>query len=163
MSDEPIMPVDEPIDPLSNYEPFEYADPLEEALAERPMTSMRTQPFVVIRPDVPVYRVLQAMAGLEIACVLIGEHDRMIGMFTQRDVLVRVVDDFEKIKDAPISDVMTRDPVVVYDVDCAATALCAMAVGGHRHVPVVNMDKKIVGVVGPRRMTAFVREHFESP
>ena len=82
IDDQPIMPVDDSMDPLSNYDPHEYADPLEEALAERPITDVRTQPFVVIRPAVPVYRVLQAMAGLEIACVLIGEHDRLIGMFS---------------------------------------------------------------------------------
>ena len=163
MNNDPQLPEEEPIDPLSNYEPPVYDDPLEEALAECPVTAMCIRPFVVIRPETPVQRVLQAMAGLELSCVLIGENDRLVGMFTQRDVLNKVVDRYDQLRQTPIRELMTPDPVVVYDVDCVASALCAMTAGGYRHVPVVNMDNKIVGVVGPRRMTRFLQQQFDTP
>ena len=145
-------------DPLSIYDPPEYADPLEQALAEETVAAIHSQPFVAVAPDTPIARALQALAGLDIGCLLVAEDNKLLGMFTVRDVLDKVVEQYDALKDQPVSNVMTPDPVTVYEADPTASALCAMAAGGYRHVPVLDMDERLVGVVSPQRVAAFLRD-----
>jgi CBS domain-containing protein len=95
--------------------------------------------------------------------VLVAQEGRLLGIFTQRDVLDKVADRFDQLKDRPVREVMTPDPLVVYETDNPATALSIMAEHGLRHVPVLDVDEKIVGVVSPKRVTAFLQKHFEPP
>ncbi len=57
-----------------------------------------------------------------------------------------------------MSAVMTPDPVCVYETDTPAKALNLMAVGSFRHIPVLDVDGKIVGIVGPSRTSAYLQE-----
>jgi CBS domain-containing protein len=145
--------------PFGQYEPRPEEDPLKTTLVEEKVAAIQSKPFVVISPDTPVFRALQTLAGLEIGCVLVAENERLVGIFTQRDVLDKVSERFEEVKDLPISELMTSRVVAVYDSDPAGAALGAMAAGGYRHVPVLDMDEKIVGIVAPQRVTAFLQKH----
>ncbi len=161
MSDSLNLPEDKFQDPLENYDPPEYNDSLEQALAEEPSTAIQSTPFVTIAADTPLFRALQTLAGLEIACLLVTEGKKLVGLFTVRDILDKVADQFAEIKDLPVREFMTTDPVVVYDVDPAAVALCVMASSGYRHVPVLNMEEEIVGVVSPNRIMEFFQQNFD--
>lgn len=150
---------DEFQDPLSNYEPRPYAGPLEEALAEKTVAAIQMRPYAEVPPETTVYSALQALAGLKIASLLVVEQRRLVGVFTERDALERVASRYQEVKDLPVREVMTTNPVVLYDTDPAGAALSAIAVSGYRHVPVLDMDGRVVGVVGPRRVFAFLQEH----
>jgi len=149
-------------DPLENYEPPVYSDKVEEALAEETVAAIQSQPFTTISPDAPIHSAVQVLAGLEIACLLVAEGEQLVGVFSERDVLDRVADRWEDLKDRPVREVMSGDPVFAYDTDSAAAALCVMAASGLRHVPVLDANEKIVGIVSPQRITAFLQQHFES-
>jgi len=148
-------------DPLSNFEPRKTGDRMEAALTEETVAAIESHPFTTVRPDLPIHGALRALVGLEIGCLLISEEDRLVGIFSARDVLDKVAGRFEQMKDRPVRDVMTPEPVCVYESDSTATALSAMAVGGYRHVPVLDASDRIVGIVGPQRVIAFLRQHFE--
>jgi CBS domain-containing protein len=162
MNDETRRGKDEALEALSKYAPLASEDPLKEALAEETVAAMESQPFVMISPETPVVRAMQTLAGLEIGCVLVGENNRLAGLFTQRDVLNKVAERFDEVKGLPIRELMTSNVVAVYDTDPAAAALCAMAAGGYRHVPVLNMHEKVVGIVAPQRVTAFLQKYLEA-
>lgn len=165
MSRGPQQPAEgEPFqDPLENYEPRTYADPLEEALAERTVEEMPLRPFTTIAPEASVRRALSVLAGLEISCLLVAEEGHLLGVFSERDVLSRVALRYDQVKDRAVREVMTPDPVHVYSTDSVAAALCVMAVSGYRHVPVLDPDETLVGIASPQRITAFLQEHFERP
>jgi len=148
-------------DPLKNYDPPSHKDPLERALTEETVAAIESRPFTSVRPDLPIHSALKALAGLEIACLLVSDEGRLAGVFTERDVLDKVAGRYEQIKDRPVSDVMTPDPVFAYENDSAGAALSVMAVSGFRHVPVLDVDDKIVGIVSPQRVTAFLKQHFD--
>jgi CBS domain-containing protein len=57
---------------------------------------------------------------------------------------------------------MTKDPVFVYDTDSSGAALCVMAVAGHRHVPVLDREHRIIGIVTPQRITSFLLSHADA-
>ncbi len=150
-------------DPLEDYDYKVIDDPVERALAEQSVCAIQHEPITLIRPDTSVKDALQTLSGLEVACLLVGEGDRLEGIFSERDVLELCVDQFEDLMDRPVSEVMTKDPVYIYDTDCAAKALCVMAVSGYRHVPILDAEENIIGIVSPLRVTSFLQKNFTAP
>lgn len=146
-------------DPLENYDPKVYDDPLERALAEETVATIQHKPLVTIPPDEPISAAVDRLAGLHVACLLVEDQGRLVGVFSDRDVLDKVSLEYDEIKGRPVSDVMTVDPIYVNEDDSAAAALSVMAVGGFRHVPVLDMDNTLVGIVSPQRVTEFLRRH----
>jgi CBS domain-containing protein len=144
-------------DPLKNYAEPEYADELERTLAEAEIGSMRIQPVMTVLPDTTVFQAISKMAEHDIgSIVIVDDQGRLLGIFSERDVMQRVADRFEQIKDQPISEVMTPAPVAAYSADSPGKAMNLMAVGGFRHVPVLDADDKVIGILGPRRVSEFV-------
>ncbi len=149
-------------DPLKDYSPRTYEDKMERSLCEGNVSELQTTPFITVDVNKTVAQTLQMMAERNIAYLMITDADRLVGIFSERDVLYKVAEQYEQIKDCPISQVMTPDPVSVYETDSSAKALNLMAIGGFRHLPVLNLDDKIVGVVGPRRVTAYLCTQFST-
>ena len=146
-------------DPLENYEAPVYDDELEQALGEGGVLSMRSTPMKTVSPDTSVLETLAVLDQYRIAAVLsVDDRNRLLGIFSERDVLTRVAGDFDNIKDDPISEHMTRRPIVVYETDSPATALCVLAGSGLRHVPIVDVNNQVLGIVSPQRMLEFLKE-----
>ena len=95
-----------------------------------------------------------------VSSLLVVDGDALVGIFTERDVLERVVERYPRISRETVKDFMTTDPTIVYQSDPAAAGAAAIAVAGHRHVPVLDMNEKVVGVVSPRRVFEFMEKHF---
>lgn len=147
-------------DPLSNYNEPDFDDELEKSLLQDEISKVMTyKPFKTIASDATVLDALKMMSELDIACLMVTENDRLVGVFSERDVLYNVVENFDKATKLPIKDLMTPDPVVVYETDCPAQAMNQMAVGGFRHVPVLTVDDRIAGILGPRRVVKYVEDH----
>ena len=146
-------------DPLENYEPKEYTDPLERALAEETVAAIQSTPYASVTADASIEEAVQELASLHVACLLVEEDGKLLGVFTHRTVLDRVVLEYEDIKQKPVREVMATNPVFVYETDSSAAALAVMAVVGYRHVPVLSTDEKILGIVSPQRITAFLMQH----
>ncbi|KAA5543731.1 CBS domain-containing protein [Roseiconus nitratireducens] len=144
-------------DPMANYEPRVYSSDLERALGEEEVASIPSQPFVVIGPDATVRDALQVLADHKVSSLLVVEDGQLQGILTERDVLERVAERYPKVSERPVREVMTTNPTVVYETDPAAAAAAAIAVAGHRHVPVLRLDGSVAGIVGPRRMMTFIR------
>lgn len=149
------------VDPLSNYDPPVYADEMERSMCEDAVTVIDHKPFAAMVSQERISQVLSHMAQDNVACVVIVDHDaKPIGIFSERDVLNRVMDHYPEIAEHPIDEVMTHDPVVVHPTDSPARVLNVMVTGGFRHVPVVDADGHLVGVIGARRTTAYLQRYF---
>ena len=158
---EEVRDPDEFQDPLENYEPRQFDDPLEQALVEEEIGTIRHEPFSTISPDTPVHEAVAQLAGKHVACLLISEQDRLLGVLSDRDVLSKVVFECETIRDRPVRDVMTDDPIFVYETDSAVAALSVMALCGYRHVPVLDLNDNLIGIISPQRVTEFLENHFQ--
>ena len=122
---------------------------------------MQLRPYAELGSNASVQEAVHAMHDSDVGSLLIVDGKRLVGIFTQRDVLERVAEQFAKLQDVPVSEVMTTEPTVVFDTDPAAIAVAAIAIEGHRHVPVVNSDTEVVGVVSPRRVFDFLEKQFD--
>lgn len=147
-------------DPLSNFEPVEYASELERAFAEDCVAEIESKPYLQISPYAPVSEAVEMLHETGLSCLLVVEGDRLVGIFTERDVLEKIVEQYTRHSSAPVMNFMTTDPTIIFDTDPSAAAAAAIAVAGHRHVPVLDMDEKIQGVVSPRRVFSFIEQHF---
>ena len=81
------------------------------------------------------------------ALPVVDDNGRVVGIFTERDLLRRVVAKKKDPQKTLISEVMTRNPVTVKPTDTIKTAKALMAKIKARHLPVVDDDGKIVGIV----------------
>ena len=79
--------------------------------------------------------------------VLVVDHGRLVGIFTERDALLKLAG--KSLIGKTIGDVMTRDPVVLREDDTVAVAINKMAVGGFRHIPLVAWGRP-TGIVTAR-------------
>lgn len=149
-------------DPLSNYDPREYADDLERSLCEDDMSVFKTTPIATIAPSATLEEALTMMDELGVACLMITADQRLMGVLSERDVLNRFTDGYDKNKSRPVSEFMTVEPSCVHETGHPAQALNLMAVGGFRHVPILNEDEQLVGVLGPRRVTKYIQKYFDA-
>jgi CBS domain-containing protein len=100
-----------------------------------------------IRPDSTVLEALQIMAEKNIGALLVIENSEPAGIFSERDYARRLVLKGKNEKDTLVKDVMTSD-VIGIDIDQKVGACLALMTGKFiRHLPVVDEDKKIIGII----------------
>ena len=114
----------------------------------RKMTDMvRNQDPVTLPPETTVKDACQRMRDRGIGAVLIIEADRrLVGIFTARDAVHRVLAEGKNAGRTTLAEVMTRDPDTMPPGDTAIEALRLMEDGRFRHLPIVD-DGKVVGIV----------------
>lgn len=101
---------------------------------------------------------VEHMAERRIGAVMIVQGGKLTGIFSERDLLTRVVAKGRDPKNLMLSEVMTADPITVKPNDTASAALDLMRDGGFRHLPVAEADGKPVGMVSIRDLYAAVAE-----
>lgn len=121
-------------------------------------------PLVFARAD-SVRDAMRAMQKERRGCVLITEDGTaltpMIGIFTERDILYRIVDRGQNPAVLSLGDVMTHAPESVPRAASIAWVLNQMAVGGFRHIPVVDESGCPVFVVSVRDIVNLLVEFFQ--
>jgi CBS domain-containing protein len=104
-------------------------------------------PPLTVGPDTPVDAAIAQMQDAAADCVLVTVDGRLVGIFTDRDAVVKAAG--TRLDAFSVSDFMTPDPVVLRHDDPIAIAIHKMAVGGFRHIPIVE-DGRPTGVVTAR-------------
>jgi len=103
---------------------------------------------VCLRETATVQDAIERMLARRQAGVLVVDADgRLAGIFTERDVLTRVVGRGRDPRQTALGGVMTRDPEALHSRDRVAYAVHSMSVAGYRTVPLVDGDGRPVGVV----------------
>lgn len=105
-------------------------------------------PPETIEASADVNDAIRRMHDKGIDCVLVTEGSRLVGIFTDRDAVLKVAGQAGGGA-RPIRDLMTHDPVVLRHDETIAVAINKMAVGGFRHIPIVE-DGRPTGVITAR-------------
>ncbi len=134
-----------------------------ELLREPCSVLLRRKPLVFSRED-SVTDAIRAMQGEHRGCVLVTADGTpgtpLVGIFTERDVLFRIVDRGRNPATLPLSEVMTGEPECLGQDDPIAWVLNKMSVGGFRHVPIVDAEGRPVSVLSVRDVVEFLVEAF---
>jgi len=143
--------------PANSTEP---SDPLEQAMQGTPVSDIQTQPFTVVPPDMPTCEAIRTLARAEISCLLVTDAGRLIGVFGDRDALDHVTLEYERVINRPVKNVMTKEPLSIRADESVAAAVQVMAKSGYRHLPVLDRDDQLIGIVSPQRLITFLRTYF---
>jgi CBS domain-containing protein len=116
------------------------------------------EPLIVAKGD-KTREVLAAMQDHRRSCALICQDKKVIGLFTERDVLNRITSG-EADLDGPIDDVMTAGPKTLGMEDIVGSAIRMMTEEGHRHVPLVDEAGLAVGLLTARDLLTYIAENY---
>ncbi len=127
-------------------------DRVERSLMEDPVSVLRPRKAVTVPPGSSVGEAIRTMLACDIGALLVVADDgRLVGIFSERDLLTRVAGQIGDYAGRPVSDFMTPDPETVRSTDTLAFALHKMDGGGYRHLPVLK-DGQPLGMVSVRDM-----------
>lgn len=118
------------------------------------------QTLTTFSADTTVRQAAKAMAERHIGAVLITANGKLEGIFTERDVLNKVVAPGKDPETVLLGEVMTRNPDTVSPDATALDTLIRMQTKGYRHLPVVD-DGELVGIVSVRDLFSAVKRELE--
>ncbi len=110
------------------------------------LSEVMTRNVQVISPDATIREAAQQMRGGDFGMLPVGEDDRMIGAISDRDIAIRAIAE-GKESTTTVRDVMSEGVVWAYDTDSVEDAAKLMSEHQVRRLPVVNSDKRLVGIV----------------
>jgi CBS domain-containing protein len=141
---------------LANLDQPMPSSALEWSLLNDCVDTLTNIPPLTVSPDAPLQRVLRLLDQYSLGCVLVVDDGRLVGIFTERDALLRVGEHAAEWSDEPISRFMT-DRVETLDEDAKiAFAVHRMDLGGFRHVPIVTDAGQPTGVISVRDILRYL-------
>lgn len=105
-----------------------------------------TQDVRVASPGETLQQAARAMADIDAGFLPVGENDKLVGVITDRDIAIRAVG-CGCAPDTRVGDVMSADVKYCFENDEAEDILDNMAEQQIRRMPVVDSNKRLVGVV----------------
>jgi CBS domain-containing protein len=125
------------------------------AIFAEPLSKVPRRPLVIVPITATVGNAVSAMNDKHVGCALIVRDGRLAGIFTERDVLQKVLGKAIPLE-APVERAMTPNPVTLPDSASIAYALRHMSQEGYRHVPLVDGTGRPIGVVAVRDIVSWV-------
>ncbi len=134
------------------------------SLLREPLHVMPTRSPVILSKAASATEAMREMQRQHRGCVLVTEdgsaRSRLVGIFTERDVLLRIIDRGRNPATLELAEVMTPEPECLPSHSQIAWVLNIMSVGGLRHVPVVDEHGRPVAVVSVRDVVQFLVDAF---
>jgi CBS domain-containing protein len=109
-------------------------------------------PSPTVKPDASVMDAIDVMARARVGAVVVTETDAMLGIFTERDVMLRVVREACDPATTLVRDVMTSEVKTVTDASSVEDAIEVMLSGHLRHLPILGGNGRVLGLLSIRAL-----------
>jgi CBS domain-containing protein len=124
-----------------------------------PVSSLPQRPFAAAAPDDSIHHAVEAMRDQHAGCVLILSDSKLVGIFTERDFISRVIaKDLDVL--LPVERVMTPSPVTLRCSSSVLSAVELMDQAAVNHLPVVDDDNRPSSVLSSRDVVHYLVEYF---
>jgi CBS domain-containing protein len=134
---------------------------LRDNLSNDPVTALRVRDPLTVGPSQTIREAIYSMRHRREGCVIVTEHGKPTGIFTERDVLSKIL--LKGVADnTPIAEVMTQPPMVIREDCVVADVIRTMHRGGFRHMPIVDKAGYLTGLVSVRQVVEYIVEHYPS-
>ncbi|MCX7240005.1 MAG: CBS domain-containing protein [Burkholderiales bacterium] len=117
--------------------------------SQRVKNVMEQKRVLTASPQTTVFDAARQMESMRVSAVMVVAQDQLVGIFTERDAVFRVIAAGRDVQTTLLGDVMTPSPQTVDPDKSFGYALVMMHENGFRHVPVVDQGKP-VGIVSSR-------------
>lgn len=129
---------------------------LESVLFSETLKDAMADPPIVLEESASLADAIGAMRERRRGCVLLVRGGKLAGIFTERDVLMKIAGSKVDLAATPVADYMTRDPETLPADSSVAYALNKMAVEGYRHIPLVDEHGAPIGVISMRDLIEYI-------
>lgn len=118
------------------------------------------RPVVALPITAPIAEVIESMNKNRVGAAVITLNGKLVGIFTERDVLTKVAGKSIDVNKTPVEAVMTRNPDTLHPDAGVAYALRKMSEEGYRHIPMVDAQGVPVGIIAVRDIVRWLVDLF---
>lgn len=111
------------------------------------ISEIMSRDVVIVAPSDSVQEVAKKMAEIDAGIMPVGEDDRLVGMVTDRDIVIRAVAKGKTPGKCTVRDVMSPDVKYCYEDETLEDAARNMSSLQVKRLPVLNRAKRLVGIV----------------
>lgn len=129
-----------------------------------PIEKMLYREPVIVFKDTKVIEAINLFNDKDVGCVLVVDEKakKLIGIFTERDVIRKIINKGLDVQKESVEKYMTRKPDSLYLSDPIAYALNRMAAGGYRHVPLIDENDHPVGFLSVRDIIDHLADYYSN-
>ncbi len=132
---------------------------IEESLSEDRIETLNPVPAVSVPEGTSLEVAVAKMREMQIGCLLVTDHEgRLSGIFTERDLVNKVVGCVENLAAHPVSEFMSQRPEAVRADQLLASALQRMKVGDFRYLPLVDEDGRPKEIISSRDIINYLTD-----
>ncbi len=113
----------------------------------------------VVERSATILETVEEIKRKQLGCALICDRGKLVGLFTERDLLNRVIGEPVSYS-APVEQVMTPNPATLSLDDSVAAVMRLMRDGDYRTIPLVDAEGKAAGVVMVRDLINYFAEFY---
>ena len=134
---------------------------VERSLLNDHIRVLKPKPAITVAPTTPIREVIQTLVDNRIGCLIVEEDGHAVGIFSERDALLKLGTDAAELGDRPVSEFMTKNPQSLDDNAKIAFAVQRMDLGGYRHIPIVDENTDLEGIISVRDILRYLSETME--
>ncbi|MCG8606646.1 CBS domain-containing protein [bacterium] len=127
---------------------------------EAPIKSLQLRKAITVKSGTSLRNCIDKMLARQIGCLLVVKDNTLCGIFTERDVLLKIAGSGVELQSNSVDDFMTSGIKALRRSDTLREALALMSKGKYRHVPIVNKANKPVAVVSIKNIIHYIAEFF---
>lgn len=132
--------------------------PLEKSIQADRVSALEPRDPMIVHRDTAVGEVIRRLVNWQIGSVLVVDgREQLMGIFTERDALLRIGADLDQVQDLPVARFMTPNPMTIDENERIAQALQKMDQGEYRHLPVLR-EGRVCGVISVRDILRYCSE-----
>ena len=147
--------VDEMLD-AEDLSDFVQSNHIISAVSAETIDSLKPRVPVSLSVNSTINDAISAMQTKCIGAVLVLEGQKLVGIFTERDVLFKVINKPLDIHQTTLREVMTHEPETLTEADRIVYALNRMTVGGYRHIPIVDAHDNLTGIISVKDIVEYL-------
>ena len=146
---------------LSDMHLPEPATAVERSLLSDRISVLDPKRALTVDPATPVRDVIKTLVDNRIGCLVVEEDGHAVGIFSERDALLKLNTDAAELGDRPVSEFMTQNPQSLEGNAKIAFAVQRMDLGGYRHIPIVDQENDLDGIISVRDILRYLTEKME--
>ena len=135
------------------------AKSVEQVLKAKKIGEITNPRLLQAAPDLSVKDAIQLMQDHKSGYIVVAKNKKAVGIFTETDIARKILG-FDIDWNKPISEFMTKDPLVLKPDDLVGTAIDIMGERRFYHIPLVNEKGELVNVLSVRTLIRFLAEFY---
>ncbi len=132
---------------------------LGEALKNEKVQALKPKVPCLVQSETTLTQVVALMVKEKNGCVVVQNQGKRAGIFTERDLMTRVIEPGLDPR-TKVGEVMTPKPKTLSVESPVSEAIRMMSQGGYRHIPIVNRQGGVEGVLSVKAVIRYLAEHF---